>query len=313
MKEFLKTNTITYNLMSFTGFKSILIFSMLLEGEKTYDDLKNAIANHPYLQEKVSTDTLRIYINSLKKIGCEIIRKTKNHVTYYSIEKQPFDLQISEEQAQSILKIYKAISKSISVTDFISLQNFFEKFSKYINNQELKDKLKNISPIKNIKIELIKDLMKHVQSNNEITIYYNSPNSGKKNITILPDKMNINNGKLYIYGINSEYNNYSSFLVSKIIKIVSVNLNKSTLEVPTYIVKYELEKEDYNFATLDCEKIIDTTGDKYIVEIKSKNKFDIIQRIMSHTNKCKVLSPDSFKEEIITALKQMKEGYFEEQ
>ena len=46
MKEFLKTNTVTYNLMSFTGFKSILIFSLLLEGPKSYSELQEILKNH---------------------------------------------------------------------------------------------------------------------------------------------------------------------------------------------------------------------------------------------------------------------------
>ena len=59
MKEFLKTNTVTYNLMSFTGFKSLLIFSLLLDGAKSYNELQEILENHPYLHETVSFDTLR--------------------------------------------------------------------------------------------------------------------------------------------------------------------------------------------------------------------------------------------------------------
>ena len=54
MKEFLKTNTVTHNLMSFTGFKSILIFTLLSEGPKTYAQLQGALRNHEYLKENVS-------------------------------------------------------------------------------------------------------------------------------------------------------------------------------------------------------------------------------------------------------------------
>ena len=41
MKEFLKNNTVTYNLMSFTGFKSILLFSLLTTGPKSYEDISH--------------------------------------------------------------------------------------------------------------------------------------------------------------------------------------------------------------------------------------------------------------------------------
>ena len=70
MKEFLKTNTITYNLISFTGFKALIIFSLLLESPKSYDEIIDYFANHDYIKETISIDTIRVYLNSLKRIGC---------------------------------------------------------------------------------------------------------------------------------------------------------------------------------------------------------------------------------------------------
>lgn len=314
MKEFMKTNTITYNLMSFTGFKSILIFSLLLEGPKSYAEIRDFLINHEYLHESVSIDTLRIYFNSLREIGCNITKTTKNRITRYSIDSHPFELKITEPQAKSILKIYKAIFKSIDISDLISLQKFFENFANYITNEDLKNKLKNISPLNNINPEIIKDLIIYAQNNTEITILYNSLNSGKKYIGIIVDKLSINNGKLYVYGVNSEYNNYSSFLVAGILKISSVNIHESKLKAPEITVRYEFSKgNNENIDLLDCEKIIETYDNKIVVEIISRNKFDIMQRIMYHANKCTVVSPESFRNDIVTCLKQMKENYFEKE
>lgn len=312
MKEFKKTNKVTYNLMSFTGFKSIFIFSLLVEGPKSYKDLQQYIVGHPYLQESVSIDTLRIYLNSLRKIGCKINKTSKGGITRYWIDSHPFELKISENQTKSILKIYKAISKSIEISDLVSLQNFFDTFSKYITNEDLKIKLKNISPLNNIEPQIIKDLMNYAKTKTEIIILYNSLNSGRKNINIIVDKLEINNGKLYVSGINSAYKNYYSFLVSRIVKISGVNIQSSKLKIPSLTVGYNLKIDaSEDFEPLNCEKIIEKTDNNIIVEITSQNKFDIAQRIMYLSNNCKVLYPDYFKQEIINSLKQMKEGYLE--
>jgi predicted DNA-binding transcriptional regulator YafY len=314
MKEFLKTNTVTYNLMSFTAFKSILLFTLLIEGPKSYEEMQKFFKNHEYLHENISIDTLRIYLNSLKEIGCKISKKTIDGTTRYWIDSHPFSLKFNEKQIKSIIKIYKAISKNIEVRDLIALQNFFTKISQYVENEELKLKLQNISPISNIDYQLIIDLLKYAQNNTEISIYYNSANSGKKDITILVDRVFISNNKLYISGINSEYNTYSSFLVSKIIKIISVNINEKTLSAPELTVGYQYTKDDNeNFELLDNEKIIKDKNNILTIEITSKNKFEITQRIMSHSLKCKVLYPQSYKEDIISTLKRMKEGYIEKQ
>lgn len=310
MKEFMKTKTVTHNLMSFTGFKSLLIFSMLLEGPKTYAQIQQVLNNHPYLKESASIDAIRIYINSIKNFGCEVKNITKNRKKYYYIESHPFELKVSDEQIKSIIKLFKAISKTIDLEDFMSLKSFLDKFKKYITNQDLKNQLEGISPLNNIDTNLIKELIKHTNNKTEITVLYNSPTSGKKNITILTDKLHINNNKLYLSGINSEYENYSSFLVSNIIKIISVNINNPILLTPTYTVRYEWIKNDKEeLEILETESIIDTDENRIVIEISSKNKFDIIQRILSLSNKCKVISPFEFKQEIIGILKKMKTEY----
>jgi len=300
--------------MSFTAFKSILIFSELLEGPKSYKDLQEFMENHEYLHEKVSIDTLRIYINSLREIGCDVLKKTYDGVTKYSIQSHPFKLNFTDEQVNSIIKVFKAISKSIEVSDLISLQKFCGKISDYIDNDELKNKLQKISPIHNIKPNLIEDLISYTENNNEIVIYYNSGNTGRKNITVLADRLHITNGKLYLSGYNSEYQNYSDFLVSRILKIVSVNLHKKTLDIPEITVGYELVKEDNKEPEiLKNEKIVKSDDNKALIEITSKNKFEIMQRIMSHSTNCTVLYPEDFRLYIVSNLKKMKEGYFEKQ
>ncbi len=314
MKEFLKTNTVTYNLMSFTGFKSILIFSLLMDGPKSYQDLQDIFLNHEYLREDISIDTLRIYLNSLREMGCDIKRIYDNNIAKYYISEHPFKLNITEAQVKAIVKVYKTISKSIDVNDLMSLQKFFDRMAQTITNDDLKVKLKSVSPLNNIKMDLLEELKIHAQNNNEITIYYNSLNSGRKNITIAVDKLSVGNGRLYVCGINSEYQNYSSFLVSRICKIVSVNLENRTLEIPDIVAGYEYKKDSNIKPELfDNEKIISEDKDKYIIEMTSKNKFEIIQRIMSHTSKCKVLYPENIKEEIIMNLRKMKEGYIDKQ
>lgn len=312
MKEFLKTNTVTYNLMSFTGFKSILLFSLLTTGPKSYEELQESFRTHEYLHENISKDTLRIYINSLKEIGCDIKRIHKDGVTKYSISSHPFNLKIDDKQIKSIINIYKGLSKSIDVSDLKTLQKFFNNISPYITNEKLKEKLQELSPLNNIDPQLVDDLLNYTQNNTEIIIYYKSPTSGKKNITVLADKLEIHNRKLYLYGFNSEYNNYSSFLVSKIIKIVSINLHNKTLDVPEITVGYEYTQDkNEKLELLNCEKIISQNDNKITIELTSKNKFEIIQRILFLSNKCKVLYPENIKTEVIANLKKMKEGYFE--
>ena len=132
MKEYFKTNTVTYNLISFTGFKALILFTLLMESPKSYEEVCDFFLNHPHLKEKISIDTFRVYITSLKRVGCEIKRERINKVSKYSIVSQPFELSLSEEQIQSLIKIYKNITKNIDIKDLLLLEKFIEKISSYL-------------------------------------------------------------------------------------------------------------------------------------------------------------------------------------
>jgi len=88
-------------------------------------------------------------------------------------------------------------------------------------------------------------------------------------------------------------------------------MGKPNLDIPVLTVRYRYLKNDNEiFEPIEEEKIIKENDKEIIVEITSKNKFGITQRVLSHTNKCVVISPENYKDEIVSYLKQMKEGYF---
>lgn len=311
MKEFLKNNKITYNLMSFTGFKALILFTLLMESPKSYDEICEYFLNHQYLHEKISLDTFRVYITSLKRAGCEVKRERINKVSKYSIISHPFELSITEEQISSIIKVYKSIVKNINIQELILLENFFEKVASYIKNANFTNAFHKASVFRDIDRKLINELLDCCDKKEQIVILYNSPNSGKKEIEIIADKLEFSNNKLYLYGTGFEYMQYGSFLVSRILKLVEIKEIKTIpLHIKEIRVGYELKTTANNIQFDENEKILQKNKDKLIVEIVSSNEFLTRQKLLSYGPDCKILYPESFKNDFVTRLEQMKAGYY---
>lgn len=308
MKEFMQTNKVTYNLMSFTAFKSLLLFSFLLEEPRTYEEIREYFANHEYLNEAISIDTLRVYINSLERVGCEIVRGRKAEGSKYRIEKHPFELKFSDEQVKSIVRVYKTLLKSIEVEELLSLSNFFNKFSCAVENEELKRLLMDISPLNKIDLNVLNLLIQAAHRHDEISFKYDSPRSGIKQIDLLVDKLLIQNNKLYVTGKSSSYKNIASFAVSRIVNCPVVKFEKTILE-PQEVTIVGCEIYDKEFVPQENEKIIEEYDNKLIVEIESSNLFYTRQRVLALAANCKVLYPESFKNDVLSILKKMKEEY----
>lgn len=312
MKEFIKNQKVTYNLMSFTGYKALLLFSLLTEGPKSYEEICEYFFNHPYLREKISIDTLRVYINSLRRIGCEVKRfRGDDKISRYVITAHPFELKLSDEQIQSVIKIYKSIVKNMDVKELLSMERFFEKIGSYIKNDDFIADIRKISMLRDIDKKLLEDLLDCCDRKEQIVIQYNSPNSGEKSIELIADKIDSSNGKIYLYGTGFEYMQYGSFLVSRIKKINEIKIEKTIPEnLKEFRITYTLECSPDKLNPADNEKIIEKHNNYAVIEMKTSNDFLAKQKLLEYGPICKVLEPESFKHDFIKLLKDMKAGYY---
>ena len=310
MKEFNKSETITYNLMSFTAFKSLFIFSLLLKAPQSYVSLKEAFREHKYLREDVSTDTLRVYLTSLKRSGCVIEKMKKPDNGKYKLVSHPFELKISEDQIKGLIKIYKIILKSADFSDIYEYEKFINNLAVFTKNDTLREAMEKVSVFKNIDKNVLDELVKYSKQKLKITVLYNSPRTNQKEIDIITDSLNLTDGKVYLSGIGLEYNKEANYLAERIIKIVDVDLeNKPKIKLQPITVRYELSSVAANTKLADYEKIVEIKDDYVIIEAQTTNKFDIKRKIMEYGPCCTVLSPKDFREDIINTLKEMRAAY----
>ena len=160
-------------------------------------------------------------------------------------------------------------------------------------------------------MDILLPLIKACRKNDEITIMYNSPRSGIKQIDLLAENLVVSNNKIYLNGKSPMYTNNASFLVSRIVEPPVVKLEK-TIDLPDESQVVGCEIYDMHFVPQENDKILQTLDDKLIVEISADNKFYARQRILALGSDCKVLYPESFKEDVLSTLKRIKEEYVTE-
>lgn len=304
----MQNNKVTYNLMSFTAFKSMLLFSYLQAQPRSYEEIREYFANQTYLNETISIDTLRVYINSLERIGCEIVRGKKSEGSKYRLVKHPFELKLNDEQIKNLLKVCKMLLKDIDIEELLYLSKFFKKIAHSIENELLRETLMQISPLNKVNSEIVLALIKACRKNEEISFSYQSPSSGLKKIDLLAEKITVKNSKIYLHGFSPNYKNGACFLVSKI-KDVPVTKITKTIDKSESCVKIGCEIYDKKYELSDNEKIIAEYEDKIVIEITSDNIFLATQKILSLSNQCSVLYPEEFRENLISTLKNMRAQY----
>ncbi len=307
MQEFLETNKVTCNLISLTGYRTLVILHSLLEGAKSADELNEILYNNQYIREKFSIDTLRLYLNSLRKVNCEIPKAHKKNGNQYSIINSPFELKISDSEFKALKGLISSISDKIELSELIKIEEFLLKISQNTNSEKTKNYINKLLIINKHDINLYKELNFHCRNKNKLKVLYNSPKSNKKFLEIIADKLMVKENKLYFCGYILEYNEYAKLPISRILSVNEIKINVYCKEIEEQTIVCELK--DFDYYPKQNETIISSDNDKLIIKIQSKNEFETIQRIMSFKDKCKILSPENFKEKIRKEIEQTLKAY----
>ena len=309
MKEFLKNDTVTYNLMSFTGYKTLILFSLLTESPKSYHDVRKYFLEHPYLREQISLDTLRVYMNSFKRAGCKVVRVRENGISKYFIPENPFKLNISPIQQKAVIKVYKTLTNLLGAEEIIALDAMLLKLTNYIENEDFIASYKKISVLHKLNPGIIRKLLECCRNKKQLTLVYNSPHTGVKEIEIIALRLVYKNNKMYVKAKGFEYNQDTEFLVSRIIDIRNIkDCRENINEEKEVTVTYELRLLNEQKPQLDDnEKLIDYKNNRAVISITGNNMFYIKQRLLSFGSDCKVIEPEEFKNEYVSMLKTMLE------
>ena len=296
--------------MSFTGYKTLILFSLLTESPKSYNEVIQYFATHPYLREKISLDTLRVYMNSFKHAGCQVKRIREDGISKYFIPENPFKLNITQQQVKAIIKIYKTLVHNLSAEEIVSLDALLLKLTKYIKDEDFITEYRKVSILYKENSDLVRQLLECCENNKQIVIAYNSPHSGVKDMEIITKRLICNNNKLYVRARSLEYNQDTDFQINRIIEIKTIQSQHGNVPPAKELrVKYKLKHNGFLPELNSNEKFIATENDLSVIEITDNNAFYINQRILEHGSNATVIEPQEYRNDYVTLLKSMRERY----
>ncbi len=298
--------------ISITAFRIISILNMLLKNPCDDKQINRELTQNIEGARELSKDTICIYLNTLRSLGCEITRPTKNNGYKYILKSYPFKLFLTKNEIDTLIEARKYISvlgewKTALKIDrvFNNLLNYFHPDTKNFFLSARKFTLKREINTKSFFHE-IKQLENYCKHNKLITLVYNSPKSGGENITIRSEKITLENGAFYLWGYSQELETTMYLRIDRILDIKSVSVCRENIKSIALKVRYKLaEACPLSCSLPENESIIEKNSDGLIIEADVANKFKFFQKILSYGDKCTILYPPEIKDEIVAKLKKM--------
>ncbi len=297
--------------ISLTGARAIALVGLLIEAPRSLDEIKQAFVKFNLMEKDGSYDVIRIDINTLRAMGCEITRADSKTEGKYVLKRHPFELKLKKDEINIVKRIYKKIRNDFDIKTILEYDKLFIKLANYINDPVIKEQIRGISAIKSIDIDMIYQLLDDCEERRILKLTYKSPNSQEESTKeIALKELVYKNEKLYLYGFDLNKKEAVTLNINRIHEILSreEKYNHKTVDIKPIAIKFQLRDFGVN-GLEDYENIIEINKNGYIILGNYHNEFVAMQRILSFGSNCTILNPESFKEKLIKTLKSMKEAY----
>lgn len=295
--------------VSLTGMRALAIVGLLMQEPRTIEEIRAELIKYQILEEDHSNDILRIDLNTLRTMGCEISKATSKTNYKYVLTKHPFSLGITSEEVALLKKVYNKVRNSGNIELLREYDNLFIKLASFVTDDNVKEEFHGICALKEFNRELVDELQRACDEEMMLEILYRNP-VAKHDVTkrFVVQRLGMHNDKIYLYGFDIDKQEPSMLNVKRIKSILSKNRDRGGVDVKSTNVKFFLK----SFGVNDIDKaetILETSENGFVVEGKYYNEFIAIQRILSFGANCTVLEPEDIKEKVIEKLKEMRNNY----
>lgn len=297
------------NQISLTGVRGIVLAGLLIIKPRSLEEIRQAFIELNIMEDENSDDILRIDLNTLKIMGCEISRASQKTDFKYVLGKHPFAFKIEDSEIMLLKKAYNQAKSHADIAGILGYDDLFRKIASRVCDEDKKEALLGISVLKRYDVQMLKDLLLDCAQGRTLSIVYKKPSSNiEETKEVVAQKLVFQNDKVYLYGYDLEKKDSVVLLVSRIKTILSRRLEKTEFEQNSVKVRFVLEASSFSELE-EGEVILDNKDGSFVVEGNYHNDFLAVQRILSLGSKCVVTEPVEFKNTIVTKLKEMRKSY----
>ena len=306
-----------------TAYRILLLFKWLIEKPLTFADLSKRFSEEPLVGKKISQDTLRLYLNTLKELGCDITRPSARNDYTYRITYHPFSYYLITTDLQVLKETFSCINKQLGFWETVLLCQWLQKIFQNASNSD-RDELARqfFEETRLIDYDTIRHLVDRLQAYCEeqqlVYVHYVSPVHERIGFHFLPNKLFQWEGAFYLLGQNEEKEKNCMLRVDKISEVIPVQnpglkqcLLEQRAQTHVYIIRLlHCRLEDYEPLEEIEEVLLDTEFPQHLLlKIITDNEFLLKQKLLCCGYQFQILYPFAFKETIQQTLEAMRHLY----
>ena len=301
--------------VSKTGYRALFLLRLLLESPKTRDELIERFSKDSVIAKDLSKDTVTNTVNLLRMAGCIITRPNMRTDFRYVLREHPFSAKLSKFDVKCLQALRNGI---ISLGDWQLIESvnaLYGKIVKLTGDAQSHNELIYNQPLNIVDKKVLYDLVRYAKVKKTVSVLYDSAANGIEHLEFIPDFIQFENEKLYVWGYSYKYKNIGYLRVDKIKSVDIINFSDNSRILGKYFaqiprVTYKLSGyAAYMFKEDRLQKIIDKNDDHIVVEATIYSEFNFVQKLLMYGYDCEIVAPTEFREKFVSIIREMRAPY----
>lgn len=313
-----------------TAYRIFKLLQWLIDSPLTVEALNQRFINDPSIGKAVSSDSVWLYINTLKALGCVIRRPSLRNGFAYEMLSHPFNLTIDEAQLETLAQAKIVAQRHFAHPEMLALDSLLKKLvsqgtlsgvpewverlfaqSRSLDSQECRQR--------------IDQLERAILEESLLKVTYVSPLKGEEAFLFLPESLFYRQGVVYARGERPEYPDSSSLRVDRMLSLspleddgVRVQLaarQQRKIEIALKVMVNSPQAFqgfclDPNQGVYQESRLwVDGPHPYYEVRLLVRDFFYLKQTLLSLGLPFVVMSPEAFKQDILATLRGVLDFY----
>jgi hypothetical protein len=314
-----------------TAYRIFKLLEWLIEEPLTLEKLNTRFLAEPLIGKAVSDDSVWLYVNTLKLLGCRIRRPSPKNGFCYELLSHPFASSLTEAQQEMLIIAKTYAQKSFNYREMLILDSLLKKITQhYIMplSQTTTDTLldKNEAYTLETCADHVRLLEQNIPADKLFLLHYRSPLSGEAEFYFLPEMLYYDQGVLFVHGERSDRLTSSSFRLDWVISLRLVEhpalreelRQRRSRHVTVQLRLYVSNPAIWNGLNLDVRHGIyaetfekkHSSGQIHIdIELQVRDFLHLKQKLLSSTSGFQVLQGEGFRQDLYDTLQRMDKLY----
>jgi predicted DNA-binding transcriptional regulator YafY len=314
--------------MNSTAYRIYKLLHWLMEAPLSVPALNEKFCADPLIGKPLSTDSIWLYVNTLKALGCKIRRPSPKNCFCYELLSHPFGLHLTDRHFDILSQAKAYAQQHFSHQEVLTLDRLLKKIVSQSAQHSAKEAIEQLFA-KSRSYDYqeseahLRRLEDAIEREDLLQLTYSSPMRGKEVLTFLPERLFYEQGVVYVRGERIGQPDPSNLRLERILGILPLQdeetrqalLRKREQTCWVHLqlrLAEDFSAEDFQGFGLSenqgvYEEHIEARKDEPVslVRLRVRETFYLKQRLLACEYPFQILEPSSLREDLQKTLEAM--------